>query len=421
MILVCKGSAKKLQTLCRGRNLCRLFALEGKPALVIRPPQVEVLRPSPVKILVAPDKFKGSLSATAAVAAITRGWRAVFPDAVFEAAPIADGGEGFAEALCLALGGEWVRRTARDPIGRDVEASYVWIEKDRLAVIEMSEASGLWRLKSDEVAPLRASTFGTGQLMRDAAERGAKTILVGLGGSATTDGGIGMAAALGCKFLDRAGAELEPVPENLSSLARIASHTAIPLPEIIAACDVQNPLLGPRGTARVFSPQKGADPATVETLELHLTNLADVVARDLRVDFRETPGAGAAGGIGFGLLSFCGAKIQGGFDVVAEALHIEKRIAECDLVITGEGRLDTQTLEGKGPAGIAALARKCGKPVLAFAGSVADDPMVARIFTATLGIIDEPVTMADAMARGAEFLERAATRAARLISLGKTL
>ena len=374
-----------------------------------------------MKILVAPDKFKGSLTAVEAVEAIARGWRAVFPEAEIEAAPIADGGEGFAEALCVALGGEWIRCPARDPIGRDVEARYAWIEAEKLAVIEMSEASGLWRLKLKELAPLRANTFGTGQLIRDAVERGAKTILVGLGGSATTDGGIGMAVALGYETLTSDGEELEPIPENLTALTRIVAHGAIDFPKIIAACDVQNPLLGPRGTARVFSPQKGADARTVEALEMHLTNLADVVASDLECDFRDTPGAGAAGGIGFGLLSFCGAKMRNGFDVVAEVLRIEERIAACDLVITGEGRLDTQTLEGKGPAGIAALARKHRKPVLAFAGSIADDHGVADIFTATCPIIDEPVSLADAMARAAEFLERAAIRSARLVSLGALL
>ena len=374
-----------------------------------------------MKILVAPDKFKGSLSAVAAVAAITRGWSAVFPDAQIEAAPIADGGEGFAEVLCVALGGEWILCKARDPLGRAIEVRYAWIEKERLAVIEMSEASGLWRLEKDELAPLRASTFGTGQLIRDAAERGAKTILVGLGGSATTDGGIGMAAALGYEMLGSDGEKLEPIPENLSALSHLVSHRAIEMPEIIAACDVQNPLLGPRGTARVFAPQKGADPRTVEALELHLANLAEIVASDIGCDFRDTPGAGAAGGIGFGLLSFCGAKMRSGFDVVSETLRIEERIAACDFVITGEGRLDAQTLEGKGPAGIAALARKHGKPVLAFAGSIADDRIVAELFTATLPIIDEPVSLADAMLRGAEFLERAATRSARLVSLGTLL
>jgi len=374
-----------------------------------------------VKILVAPDKFKGSLSAVEAVAAITRGWQLVRPGDLLEPAPIADGGEGFAAALCLALDGEWVRCPARDPLGREIEARYAWVEKERLAILEMSEASGLWRLQPHELDPLRASTYGTGQLIRAAAERGAGKILVGLGGSATTDGGIGMAAALGYETLTSDGEDLAAIPENLTALTRIVPDAAIELPEIIAACDVQNPLLGPRGTAQVFAPQKGADPKTVAALEMHLENLADVVTTDLGCDFRETPGAGAAGGIGFGLMSFCGAKMRSGFDVVAEALRLEERVAACDLVITGEGRLDAQTLEGKGPAGVASLARRHGKPVLAFAGSIADHPAVAEIFDATCAIIDEPVTLDEAMRRGAEFLERAACRTAQLIELGKQL
>ena len=374
-----------------------------------------------MQVLIAPDKFKGSLSAVAAVEAIGRGWKKVFPEDELVPAPIADGGEGFAEALCLALGGEWVSLRALDPIGREVEARYAWIEAEKLAVIEMSETSGLWRLKKEELAPLRATTYGTGQLIRHAAERGAKTILVGLGGSATTDGGIGMAVALGYETLTSDGEELEAIPENLTALTRIVTDGVIDLPEIIAACDVQNPLLGPRGAARVFSPQKGADAKTVEALEMHLENLAHIVATDLECDFRDMPGAGAAGGIGFGLMSFCGAKMRSGFDVIAEALRLEERIAACDLVITGEGRIDGQTLEGKGPAGVAELAKKHGKPVLAFAGSIADDPAVNELFTATCALVDQPVGLEEAMRRGAEFLERASTRAARLVSLGKNL
>jgi len=374
-----------------------------------------------VKILVAPDKFKGSLSAVEAVAAITRGWHAARPEDALEPAPIADGGEGFAAALCLALGGEWVHCAARDALGRETEARYAWVEQERLAILEMSEASGLWRLQRHELDPLRASTYGTGQLIRAAAERGARKILVGLGGSATTDGGIGMAAALGYETLTSDGEELEPIPANLTALTRIVPDAAIELPEIIAACDVHNPLLGPRGTARVFAPQKGADEKTVAALEMHLENLADVVATDLGCDFRETPGAGAAGGIGFGLMSFCGAKMRSGFEVVAEILRLEERIAASDLIITAEGRLDTQTLEGKGPAGVASLARRHGKPVLAFSGSIANDQAVVEIFDTTCAIIDEPVTLDEAMRRGGEFLERAARRTAQLIALGKRL
>lgn len=379
------------------------------------------LRSPAMRILVAPDKFKGSLSAAAAAAAILRGWRAAWPDAQLTAAPIADGGEGFAEALCVALGGEWVSLPAQDAIGRPITARYAWIAAEKLAVIEMSEASGLWRLTPEERDPLLAQTYGTGQLIRHATERGAETILVGLGGSATTDGGLGMAAALGYVPFTSEGDAIAPTPANLLSLTRIGIREALPLPRIIAACDVQNPLLGERGTAKVFSPQKGATPEMVMQLEAGMENLADVVKLDLECDFRDVPGAGAAGGIGFGLLSFCRAEMRPGFDLVAEVLHLEAQIAASDLVITGEGRLDGQTLEGKGPAGVAALARQHGKPVIALAGSVADSAEVATLFDATLGIVDEPVSLEVAMARGADFLERAATRAAHLIRLGTLL
>ncbi|MEA3213010.1 MAG: glycerate 2-kinase [Chthoniobacter sp.] len=373
-----------------------------------------------MRILVAPDKFKGSISAVAAAEAIARGWRKACPEAQLELAPIADGGEGFAEALGQALGGEWITVPALDPIGREVSARYAWIAERKLAIIEMSEASGLWRLKPEERDPLRASTYGTGQLMRDAAGRGARTILVGLGGSATTDGGIGMAAALGYETLTSDGDELDPIPRNLPSLTRIVGENVIGLPEVIAACDVQNPLLGARGAARVFSPQKGADPMTVEALEVGLEALAEVVATDLGCDFRNHPGAGAAGGIGFGLMSFCGASMRPGFDIVAEALRLEERIAASDLVITGEGRLDDQTLDGKGPSGVASLAHRHGKRVIAFAGSVLGGDALSEVFDAICPLVDQPVALEAAMNCGAEFLERAAYRTARLFQLGQS-
>ena len=372
-----------------------------------------------MRILVAPDKFKGSIPALAAAEAIARGWQRARPADEIELAPIADGGEGFAETLCGALGGEWIHCEALDPLGRKVSARYAWIATRKLAVIDMCEASGLWRLQPEECAPLTANTFGAGQLIRNAATRGAQTILIGLGGSATTDGGIGMAAALGYETFAADGARLEPTPAHLASLAKILKGDAIDLPEIIAACDVQNPLLGPRGTARVFSPQKGADARTVEALEKAMQRLADVLASDLGCDFRDEPGAGAAGGFGFGLMSFCGAKMRSGFEVVAEILGLNDRIAASDLVITGEGRLDDQTLDGKGPAGVAALAHQHGKRVLAFAGSISPDAALEEIFDATCGIVDEAVSLETAMQRGAEFLERAAFRAARLVRLGE--
>jgi glycerate kinase len=366
-------------------------------------------------ILIAPDKFKGSISAAAAAEAIASGLRDSLPGAEFTLAPIADGGEGFAESMCVALGGKWIELTAKDPLERDVPCRYAWIEQEKVAVIEMAEASGLWRLSPEERAPLRAHTFGTGQLIRDAAERGARKILVGLGGSATTDGGAGMAAALGYELITSDCEELAPYPGDLIALVRIENTNAIDLPEIIAACDVQNPLLGERGTARVFAPQKGADEKTVAHLEASMKQLAEIVTESLGCDHKDEPGAGAAGGIGFGLMSFCGAQVRSGFDLLAETIGLELKIAAADFVITGEGRLDAQTLEGKGPAGVAQLARKHKKPVIAFGGGI--DPAAEKLFDATVPIIDSPLPLDEAIRRGAELLHRAARRAGRLLAI----
>ncbi|MEO6786435.1 MAG: glycerate kinase [Chthoniobacteraceae bacterium] len=370
-----------------------------------------------MRILIAPDKFKGSLSAPAAAEAIARGLRAVWPDAQLDLAPIADGGEGFAESLAVALGARWITVTSEDAIGRPIAARYAWLPADGLAIMEMSEASGLHRIAQHERAPLRADTFGTGVLVAHAAAHGARRILVGLGGSATTDGGTGMARALGFRFLGKDGRNLSALPGELASVAHIERPPALRLPEILAACDVQNPLLGERGAARVYAPQKGADAATVESLESALSRLADVCAADLGCDHRSVPGAGAAGGLGFGLLTFCNAQIRPGFDMVAETLHLAERIAAADLVITGEGRIDDQTLDGKGPAGVAALARSAGKPAIAFGGSVAAAAENAGIFAALIPIADRPLTIGDAMGEAASLLERASRRAGQLIRI----
>ena len=373
---------------------------------------------SPVRILIAPDKFKGSLSAPAAAEAIARGLRSVWPDAQLDLAPIADGGEGFAESLAVALGAEWVNVASEDALGRPIVARYAWLASEQLAVLEMSEASGLHRIAPHERDPLRADTFGTGILVAHAIARGAQRILVGIGGSATTDGGVGMARALGFGFIAGDGREFPATPGALPSLASIVRPEHLRLPEILAACDVQNPLLGARGAARVYGPQKGADPATVELLDTALAQLADVCAADLGCDHRDVPGAGAAGGLGFGLLTFCGAKIRPGFDMIAETLRLAERVAAADLVITGEGRIDDQTLDGKGPAGVAALARAAGRRVIAFGGSITAVAEASGVFDALIPIADRPLTIAEAMAEAAPLLERASRRTAQLIRGG---
>lgn len=369
-----------------------------------------------MKILLAPDKFKGSLNALAVATALGEGWKHVWPETELLFAPIADGGEGFSEGLCASLHGEWVNAEAVDALDRPIQCRIGWVASTQTAIIEMSEASGLRRLLQHERDPLKANTYGTGMLIREAIGLGAKRILLGLGGSATTDGGIGMAAALGFRFFSAEGDLLEPVPAHFKKISKIDSSGAKELPEIIAACDVQNPLLGQRGTATIFAPQKGADPLVVDFLEAGLTHLAALVDRDLGCQFQHTPGAGAAGGIGFGLLSFCKASLEPGFDLVAEAAGFHKMLAQADLVLTGEGSLDSQTLEGKGPVGVAILARAAGKPVIAFAGIIEDHPELEKHFDAIFPIIDRVCSFDEAMKNAPAFLHRAAARAARLIS-----
>src|SRR6266436_521717 len=277
-----------------------------------------------MRILIAPDKFKGSLSARQVAENIALGIRDIIPDAQIEIAPVADGGEGTAEVICKARGGEWVTCHAHGPLGNPIEARYVWLSENDSAVIEMSEAAGLRALKDGVRDVLRANTFGVGEMLLDGAKRGAREIIVGVGGSVTNDGGFGMARALGFRFF-----------------------TAEP---------------------------------ELEILERALTRLADTVTRELDCDFRNNPGAGAAGGLGFGLMSFCRGELRPGFDIVADAVELEEKIRSSDVVITGEGKLDRQTLEGKAPAGVALLARKFGKRIFAVVGRAAPDRHVRDTF-----------------------------------------
>jgi glycerate kinase len=331
---------------------------------------------SAVKFLIAPDKFKGSLGACEVAEHIAEGVREVLSDVKITCLPVADGGEGTAAVICSAAGGEWHECEVHDPIGEIVTARYGTIANGATAVMEMSEASGLWRLREGERDPLIASSFGTGEMLLDAARRGAKQIIIGLGGSATNDGGFGMARALGFRFLDATGHALQPQVLDLLQLARIEPPPELRLPAITAAVDVRNPLLGERGATRVFGPQKGATADDVQLLEAALTRLANIVAANLGADHRDVAGAGAAGGLGFGLMSFCRATVCAGFEVVAESIGLDAAVRAADVVITGEGRLDAQTLEGKAPAGVAKLARAAGRKVFAIVGQTtgeADD------------------------------------------------
>jgi glycerate kinase len=382
-----------------------------------------------VRILIAPDKFKGSLGARDVAECIAAGFRDVLPDATIEIVAVADGGEGTADVISQTCVGEWVNCKAHDALGRAITARYFWLREKPIAVMEMSEASGMWRVAPDERDPLRADTFGVGEMLKDAASRGAKETLIGLGGSATNDGGFGMARALGFRFFDE-DTELISGPDELQNLTKIVRPdvealmpsafssggrlTQPPL-HLIAAVDVRNPLLGEQGATRTFGLQKGGTPEQLEILERGLARLADVVARDLGCDFREAPGAGAAGGLGFGLMSFCGAQVRSGFEVVAEFIDLEAAIQRADVVITGEGSLDRQTLEGKAPAGVARIARKQGKRVFGIAGVATGDPTVLEVFDGVFPLVTPSTSREEAMARTAELLRDRARELAAIL------
>ena len=370
-----------------------------------------------MRIVIAPDKFKGSLTAWEAARAIEDGLADVLSDVETRILPVADGGEGTSEVIANALDGVWVDVEVKDPLGRLVKASYAWVDSEKaqdLAVLEMSVASGLWRLDTDERDPLRANTYGTGQMLLDAIGRGARSVIVGIGGSATNDGGFGMATALGYAFSDEAGRCLTSEPGNLSKIARVERRSVPELPEIVIASDVRNPLFGERGATRVYGPQKGVTPEMMPVLESGLKNLADVVARDLGCDFRDEPGAGAAGGLGFGLLTFCSARIEDGFGLVARTIDLESAVKQADLVVTGEGKLDSQTLEGKAPAGVAALARKTGIPVVALGGT--RDGSDFSGFDEVIAITDGGLSVEEAIRDAGPLLKECAARLGRKLA-----
>jgi glycerate 2-kinase len=374
-----------------------------------------------MRILIAPDKFKDSLSAREVAENIALGLRSVLPDAEIVITPMADGGEGTAEVICNALSGSWMKCKAHDPLGREIGARYAWIADRKLAVMEMSEAAGMRRLSERERDPLLANTFGVGEMILDAAQHGAREIIIGLGGSATNDGGFGMARALEFRFVYEHGQEHQYEQVRVTDLLEvkgIKTPKHLALPTIIAAVDVKNPLLGENGATRVFGPQKGATDDKIGVLERALAKLADVVSKEFGVDYRDKPGAGAAGGLGFGLMSFCSAKIRLGFEVVAEAADLESKMKNFDLVITGEGSLDRQTLEGKTAAGIARLARKLGKSVFAVTGRTDGNRQVSELFDGVYVLGQPGMSEQENMKRAAELLRANARELAETFGVG---
>ncbi len=364
-----------------------------------------------MRILIAPDKFKGSLTAAQAAESIRAGWLAARPGDHIELRPVADGGEGLLDVFERAKGGRRHPAVVAGPLGSPLEAEWLCLGEDgkKLAVIESAAACGLRHLSPETANPARTTSRGVGELIAEGLRHGCGTFVVGLGGSATNDGGTGMARALGWRFLDARGIDLPDHPLALSALHRIEPPPGWNPPRVTAASDVSNPLLGPDGATRVFGPQKGLRPGDARILEQALERLAETALRDTGISAAEIPGAGAAGGLGFGLVVFCGARIRPGFDLVAEADGLEEAVRHCDLVVTGEGSLDAQSLYGKGPVALARMAARLGKPVFALAGRV--DPAVrdSGLFNGVKSLGEFAENEEDSRLRAAEHLAAAAS------------
>ncbi len=372
-----------------------------------------------MRILIAPDKYRGSLTAAEAARSIARGVGRAASAAVVDLAPLADGGEGLVDTLLAASGGTWYEAIVPGPLGDPVGARYARIGDGTTAVVEMASASGLSLLTDDRRDPTRTSTRGTGDLIRAALELGVSRLIVGIGGSATNDGGAGMAQALGFRLLDRFGGEIGPGGGSLADLDRIDASTVTPITaRIEVASDVANPLTGPTGASVIYGPQKGASSDQVRQLDANLVHFAQIIHRDLGVDIRAVPGGGAAGGLGAGLIAFLDATLRPGIDLVMDVVGLANRLHRADLCITGEGCLDSSTAAGKTVAGVARLARSLGVPTIALAGTVG--PGVEAVgLDAWFSICPGPCTLATAMNQADAWLADAAEQATRAFLLGR--
>ena len=371
-----------------------------------------------MRVVIAPDSFKECLPAAAVAKALADGWRRVFPEADIACVPMADGGEGTVDALVAATGGRPVTVSVTGPLGDPLDATYGLLGDGRTAVIEMAAASGLALAPPEARNPAVATTYGTGELMRHALDTGAERMIVGIGGSATNDGGAGMAQALGFSLLDAHGAALPPGGAALASLARIDAsgrHPALDACDVRVGCDVDNPLCGPEGASHVYAPQKGAAPETVERLDVALHHFAAQIEAQRGVRVIDVPGAGAAGGLGAGLLAFAGAQLEAGVPLIAEACGLAGRIAGADLLLTGEGRLDAQSAYGKTPVGVARIAKAQGVPVIAVAGALAPgyEAVYACGIDAAYSCCAAPMPVSQAVAHAPQYLRDVAEALAR--------
>jgi glycerate kinase len=364
-----------------------------------------------VRVVIAPQEFKGSLTASEAAAAIAAAVRETAPNAVIDEAPVSDGGAGLVDCMLAARGGERMSAHVHDPLLRGIDAHWARLD-DGVAVLEVAAASGLVLVAESDRNPLITTSYGTGELLLAAVAAGCKSVVVGVGGSATVDAGAGVLTALGARLIDEAGNEIPSGGAALSLLDRIdlaKLDRRLARTEIRVACDVTNTLCGPTGAAAVFGPQKGASPSDVPRLDDGLRRFADVARRDYGVDLIDLPGGGAAGGIAAGL-ALIGASVEPGFPIVADAINLDARIAGADLVITGEGRLDAQTAFGKAAGGVASLARRHGKPVIAVAGVIGDDLQDRSPWDLVETAAPASMPAGEAMRRGAELLQSATVR-----------
>ena len=377
-----------------------------------------------MKIVIAPDSYKESLSSLEVARAIETGFRQILPDAEYVLLPVADGGEGTVDAMVAATGGRRIEVAVTGPMGEQVAGFYGLTGDGTTAVIEMAAASGLALVPPVDRDPLRASSRGTGELILAALDAGARRFILGIGGSATNDGGAGMAQALGVRLLDADGAELGAGGCALERLARIDLGTLDPRLAkctIDVACDVDNPLTGPRGASAVFGPQKGASPDMVQRLDTALAHFAGVIERDTGVAVAEVPGSGAAGGMGAAMLAFLGARLRPGIDIVTEAVGLDHAVSGADLVITGEGRIDSQSIHGKTPIGVARIAKRHGVPVIGIAGCLSADAAVvhAHGIDAVFSVLVRPCTVEEALRDARTNVEMAARNIAATLAVGR--
>lgn len=373
-----------------------------------------------MKFVLAPDSFKESMSSMEACRAMEKGIKKVYKDAECIKVPMADGGEGTVEALVNATGGKFIETEVTNPIGKIIKAKYGILDDGRTAVIEMAKASGIELIKIEERNPYLTTTYGTGELIKDAVKRGIKHILIGIGGSATNDGGAGMLQSLGVKLLD---SNKEEIPLGGAYLNRIEYIEKEKIDEFLkditieVACDVKNTLIGKNGASYIFGPQKGADSKMVKVLDDNLNHFACKIKEYLNIDIAKVPGSGAAGGLGGALLAFCNAELKSGIDIVIKYTNLEEKIKMSDYVLTGEGSIDGQTIFGKTPAGVSKIAKKYNVPVLAFAGKVESESSnlynegVKSIFCIMRGV----ETLDSALKNGSYNLERTVENVVRLI------